>query len=118
MKTSDLIGKALDQAVGVCKKWDVRVAESGNVYVIAKTSGNIHDCVPSSNWTQGGPIIEQEKIEIKPVYSGWAAYLGNTYFGIGPQEYLETIMQKVPIPELLEEAANIPAQQAPVKESK
>jgi hypothetical protein len=83
MKTSDLIGKALDQAVGVCKKWDVRVAESGNVYVIAKTSGNIHDCVPSSNWTQGGPIIEQEKIEIKPVYSGWAAYLGNTYFGIG-----------------------------------
>jgi hypothetical protein len=38
--------------------------------------------------------------------------------GIDPQEYLETIMQKVPIPELLEEAANIPAQQAPVKESK
>lgn len=64
MKTSELTGAALDWAVAKCMDWDVRVADSGSVYVIAKRSGQLYDCKPSSNWAQGGPIIEREGVNI------------------------------------------------------
>lgn len=35
---------------------------------------------PSLDWSQGGPIIERENIELKPTYAGWTAFLGNTLF--------------------------------------
>ena len=47
MKTSELTGAALDWAVAKC--------EHGNLYMEPY----------STNWAQGGPIIEREKITIR-----------------------------------------------------
>ena len=48
MKTSELTGTALDWAVAVCE----------DVYCFDGTY------TPSTNWSQGGPIIEREGIEL------------------------------------------------------
>jgi hypothetical protein len=50
MKTSELTGAALNWAVA-CARWG-----SGNF--------GIDGFSPSTNWAQGGPIIEREMIEI------------------------------------------------------
>ena len=49
VKTSELTGAALDWAVGECTKV--------NTYMV-----NYH---PSTDWAEGGPIIEWEGIELK-----------------------------------------------------
>ena len=50
MKTSELTGHALDWAVAMC----------------AGLSHKLHGHIPySTDWAQGGPIIEREKIELK-----------------------------------------------------
>lgn len=59
-KTSELTGAALDWAVAKCEK-----------QVPSKTTGEpflyehrlyLQDFIPSTDWAQGGPIIEREKI--------------------------------------------------------
>lgn len=71
MKTSKLTGAALDWAVAKC--------EGGH-----EAAGSFLDGVvphpdylrfyPSTNWAQGGPIIEREKIEIFIRDEQWFAY--------------------------------------------
>ena len=57
IKTADLIGPALDWAVAKClqpgyEEWRlIRWIE--------------HGLAPSTNWSQGGPLIEQERINVK-----------------------------------------------------
>jgi hypothetical protein len=59
MKTSELSGAALDWAVAVCE----------DVYCFDGTY------TPSTDWSQGGPIIEREDIAISSAPDGlWAAY--------------------------------------------
>ena len=52
MKTSDLSGALLDSWVA---KADGRASES--------------DFAPSSNWAQGGPILEREGIHVAPMHA-------------------------------------------------
>ena len=52
MKTSELIGAALDWAVAKCE--EKFFAEAGEKFKPAYS--------PSTNWSQGGPIIERELI--------------------------------------------------------
>ena len=62
MKTSELTGAALDWAVAKCEGISVR-------------NGFDDNCPEySTDWAQGGPIIERERIEI--VFNGevWDAY--------------------------------------------
>ncbi len=74
MKTSDLIGPALDWAVTKCEG---ALAPLGNVYSVGKqlfigVGGDLGELgtwmqyLPSTDWSQGGPIIEQEGIIIAP----------------------------------------------------
>ena len=63
MKTSELTGAALDWAVAKCeglpvtqKHYDLRF---------------IDEYPFSTDWAQGGPIIEQKRIGIKPIYQGY-----------------------------------------------
>ena len=58
MKTNELTGAALDWAVAKCEGLNP-VIRGGNVY----TEIMRWTC-PSSDWAQGGPIIEREKIDI------------------------------------------------------
>jgi hypothetical protein len=56
MKTSELQGVALDWAVAKCEGHGIGVLDDPWF-------------APSTNWAQGGPIIEREKIELAHVYS-------------------------------------------------
>lgn len=58
MKTSELTGAALDWAVAKCEGMENR---SG------MWAGNTWLGIPySTDWSQGGPIIERERINIRP----------------------------------------------------
>jgi hypothetical protein len=52
MKTSGLTGAALDWAVAKCEGHNMDYFQVVDAYL------------PSTDWAQGGPIIEREKIEI------------------------------------------------------
>lgn len=70
MKTSELQGAALDWAVAKCEGEKVESFGRFGVAVIAKREMYS----PSSNWSQGGPIIEREKIAHWPdEEGGWLA---------------------------------------------
>lgn len=67
MKTSELSGAALDLAVAVCLGH--RVAGNYGSYIRIhlpekEQSGYTLTFSPSTDWAQGGPIIEREKIEL------------------------------------------------------
>ena len=69
MKTSELTGAALD--------WAVQMAEGyvqPDPITFARTI-----FTPSTNWAQGGPIIEREDIATSPHDTlGWAAFQSHT----------------------------------------
>lgn len=74
MKTADLIGPALDWAVAKCegRDWpDTTAKFLGEQYY-----------KPSTEWSDGGPIIERERIDIAESNGDWNAYNGE--FGYGP----------------------------------
>ena len=60
MKTSELTGNALDWAVAKCE--GIGLGPRGSV--VYYFEGDPAMWQPSSNWKQGGPIIEREMIEI------------------------------------------------------
>lgn len=69
MKTSELTGAALD--------WAVAKSEGEDYSPITTYSGIGQDFPPttySTNWAQGGPIIEREKIDVlSQAGLGWLA---------------------------------------------
>lgn len=65
MKASELTGAALDWAVSVCEGYRLDLVPEGSY-------------TPSTDWAQGGPIIEREMIQLTPKcmvnpLHGWAA---------------------------------------------
>lgn len=64
VKTSELIGPALDWAVARCEGEAVSLVK-GQLETLWTDSG----WKPSTNWALGGPVIEREKIELAHVYS-------------------------------------------------
>lgn len=63
MKTSELTGTALDWAVAKCEGRH----ELNTLWVHDDVYGNHVECPysPSTDWAQGGPIIDREKISIR-----------------------------------------------------
>lgn len=80
IKTRDLEGAALDWAVAEASKLDFFIEKGA---ILAYQAGAdipgvpYYDRIfwmPSTNWSQGGPIIEREKILISPALHGtWRA---------------------------------------------
>lgn len=66
MKTSELTGAALDWAVSQAEKLDYEIVDGAPVTgaTVYTEDGLGFDEVyePSTNWAQGGPIIERERI--------------------------------------------------------
>ncbi len=58
MKVIDLEGAALDWAVAKCEGHDMEYFQVVDAYL------------PSTDWAQGGPIIEREKISVIPIDEG------------------------------------------------
>jgi hypothetical protein len=69
MKTAELTGKALDWAVAKCEGVDEYILETA--FYSAWCSGRFNF---SSDWAQGGKIIERERIGLRDAGGdGWAA---------------------------------------------
>jgi hypothetical protein len=80
VKTSELQGAALDWAVAKCEGvWVEYVDDEITQCLLQKPSGRY---APSTDWAQGGPIIERESIFVLREQSGfkgrrlWAATSG------------------------------------------
>jgi hypothetical protein len=75
MKTSDLIGPALDWAVAKCEGYDCQFDDTVSGPWLIPQEGYLHDekpltrFNPSKNWNQGGPIIERENIKLDVKWS-------------------------------------------------
>lgn len=76
MRTSDLQGAALDWAVAKCEGVAVEYLNDGiTCCLLQKPSGRY---APSTNWAQGGPIIEEEKIAVWFSKGDWNSHLRDT----------------------------------------
>ncbi len=64
MKTSELQGAALDLAVAQCEAWVAGTNDEDLVSFVLESSPNEMHFWPSTDWAQGGPIIEREKIGV------------------------------------------------------
>jgi hypothetical protein len=88
MKTSELTGAALDWAVAKCEgatnlrfdtvaTWWVDL--NGEPKALSSGWSPRRSYTPSTNWSQGGPIIEREELSVEPQYTAgglecWVAY--------------------------------------------
>lgn len=92
MKTSDLIGPPLGWAVAKAKSEtyeDYRIEDDGLLH--AKFCGTwlSHSYSPSTDWAQGGPIIEREGMLIRPqpgynLWEAWKHGADEDHFSVGP----------------------------------
>jgi hypothetical protein len=71
MKTSELTGAALDWAVAKCEGWksvyvnDVHMLKHYHPEAANTPHCYIEDFGYSTDWQQGGPIIERERIQLR-----------------------------------------------------
>jgi hypothetical protein len=79
MKTSDLLGPALDWAVAKITNpewWNDGYMTGDPIAALDMDDGSVYS--PSTDWSQGGPIIEREEIALEPMThdehgDGWLA---------------------------------------------
>lgn len=64
VKTIDLTGAALDWAVAHCEGEVVEYIDDGITRTLLRQSSGRY--TPSTNWAQGGPIIEREWLDVTP----------------------------------------------------
>jgi hypothetical protein len=76
MKTNELSGKALDWAVAKCEGIDPYILDTA--FYSAWCNGRFNF---SSDWAQGGPIIERERLGV-----GYTTEGGSTWLAAGPQD--------------------------------
>jgi hypothetical protein len=69
MKTAELTGAALDWAVAMAEGWQrITAQDNGGEHPWLAKHGKYQDPKhyrPTSNWMQGGPIIERECIDLE-----------------------------------------------------
>lgn len=65
VKTSELIGSALDWVVAKCEGWIKGDITNPKFCQLWKNQVRTPAYYPSTNWAQGGPIIEREKIDVQ-----------------------------------------------------
>lgn len=65
MKTAELTGAALDWAVARCEGHSAKLID-GRVTSVKDIVGDLIHFIwePSTNWSQGGPIIERERLDV------------------------------------------------------
>lgn len=67
MKTSELTGAALDWAVAKCDKDMLELYYCDDEPLYLEEAPDYHqEWSPSTNWAQGGPIIEREWLDVTP----------------------------------------------------
>jgi len=86
MRTSELQGKALDWAVAKCESWVVGTNDDDLVSFVLESSSDEMHFWPSTDWSQGGPIIEREGIELfrNNEKNYWFTSKARNQIGVGP----------------------------------
>ena len=85
MKVADAIGAQLDWMVAKCEGYECEFGDEVSGPWLVPQEGYLHDekplasFRPSTDWAQGGPIIEREEISVEPLYTAggldcWQAY--------------------------------------------
>ena len=94
MKTSELIGPALDWAVARITNpewWDDGYMDGDPEAALDMDDGDTYS--PSTDWAQGGPIIERENITLIRANDGWFAEMdrctGHTLHTSYEGEYMD-----------------------------
>ena len=64
MKVSELEGVALDWAVAKCEGLLAFGYRKTDRFIIELSDGEFEEFCPSTDWAQGGPIIERERIDV------------------------------------------------------
>ena len=84
MKTADLEGAALDWAVAKCEDYCIFIGTQAYAPDVYGGEGRVL-FEPSTDWAQGGPIIEREKLFLIPHQGHWSSrpYAGGD-FTYGP----------------------------------
>jgi hypothetical protein len=86
MKTSELSGAALDWAVASLEL--TGHDEYTNVLMVTVGDDNGWKYKPSTDWAQGGAILEREKLCITPETGCWSAFIQeNLYEEDGSEHY-------------------------------
>lgn len=75
VKVSEASGSALDYMVAKCEGWPLTWDENTEDFFLGLWAPLcfLKEYTPSTNWQQGGPIIEREKIGTRPNGDGWVA---------------------------------------------
>lgn len=83
MKTSELAGAALDWAVAKCAgiTWEQGDLDAGEYGPGFK---------PSTDWAQGGPIIEREGVTVSKEKGCWSVYFRDNLFEDDGSEHWQT----------------------------
>jgi hypothetical protein len=82
METSELTGAALDWAVAKAAKQQVNVGFRNLTYT-PDDKRSLYSYSPSTNWAQGGPLIEREQLELRFINNKWFAEAGDGTFRQG-----------------------------------
>lgn len=86
MKTNELVGAALDWAVAEAS--GVPIYRSGKTLSRMDMDGGVY-WQPSTDWWQGGPIIERERISISPRDGYWEALYHDNLFQEDGSDYFQ-----------------------------
>ena len=86
MKTAELTGAALDWAVAKCEGHKVFIKHAPlQIMYTPKRKRSWYIYTPSTNWAQGGPIIERETISLDYAQEeDWAAKTPAYQWAYGP----------------------------------
>jgi hypothetical protein len=86
MKTSELTGAALDWAVAKCEGPNSVAAcyYDEDDLPMCRDEAPHMEWRPSTDWAQGGPIIEREGLSITQQVGRWAAQTDDDLFAYGP----------------------------------
>ena len=83
IKTSELTGAALDWAVAKCEVYPISVWYDEDELPMVRDDG-VSEWRPSTEWAQGGPIIEREGISINSHLDGYE-WFARDYWGLNEQ---------------------------------
>ena len=83
MKVSEMQGAALDWAVAKCEGVELDRNGLHNLLLVyghmSKGQEMLAPYRPSTNWAQGGPIIEREEIQVGPAHNDWHEWRADCY---------------------------------------
>ena len=81
MKTNELTGPALDWAVANCEGRGIEFEDPRDPWLTRDGIADqpLHSYTPSTDWAQGGPIIERERIGVITDPNDANVWIGSVY---------------------------------------